>query len=68
MNWLRAHVAGERLVHGHCSFVWTERQESWPTVRVYEIRDHHCERCVEDLRREGVIVDDGRAPPLRKAG
>ncbi len=41
-------LLGSTQVLGHCTFDWREPENG--TVRTIEIREHHCERCIQELR------------------
>lgn len=50
-------VLGSTQILGHCVFEWTERIDGG--ARTLVVRDHHCDRCIAELRRRrgGHIVD-----------
>ncbi len=43
-------VLGQTRIRGHCTFDWREPIDD--TSRIIELRDHHCDRCIAELRRQ----------------
>ena len=58
----RPHVIGTLTLNQHCTFTWREfTLGEMGAVREVEVQDHHCERCVQDVMRLGVRIDDLRS-------
>jgi hypothetical protein len=54
-------VSGETKIRNHCTFRWRQSLAQPEMPRVYEIRPHHCEQCIVELRRLNNTVEDWRA-------
>jgi len=57
----RPHVIGSLTLNQHCTFIWREFSlGEVGSFREVEIRDHHCERCINDIERLGMRIHDLR--------